>query len=134
MAFGFRILARIAVLLLAAAFGFFGYFKSFAAGSVLEQHHAWTNALPDFLGRAVGLSELIAAALLLIFGLFRPKRRGIVAGVALYAIANQAAAALVHIIRGETAALPQNAMLAALAALIVAAARFHQVQPEENEG
>ncbi len=101
---------------------------------MLEQHHAWTNALPDFLGRAVGLSELIAATLLLIFGLFRPERPGIVAGVALYAIANQASAALVHTTRGEIAALPQNAVLAALAALVLAATRFHQVQPEENEG
>lgn len=133
MASGVRIMARMAALMLAAAFGFFGYFKSFAARAVLEQHHAWTNALPDIPGRAVGLSELIAAALLLIFGVFQPERRRIVAGVALYAIANQGCAALVHIMRGETAALPQNAVLSALAALVLAASRFHHVQPEENE-
>ncbi|MCR5872602.1 MULTISPECIES: DoxX family protein [unclassified Sphingomonas] len=134
MAFGLRILARLAALLLAAAFSFFGYFKSFAPRAVLEQHHAWTTALPDILGRAIGLSELLAAALLLIFGVFRPERRRIVAGVALYAIANQAGAALVHILRGEIAALPQNAVLTGLAVLIIAAARSNQVQPEENMG
>ncbi|PHK26415.1 hypothetical protein VF10_02595 [Nostoc linckia z13] len=134
MAFGLRMLARVAALLLAAAFGFFGYFKSFAARAVLEQHHAWTTALPDLLGRAIGLSELIAAALLLIFGAILSERRRIVAGVALYAIANQACAALVHIMRGETAALPQNAVLVSLAVLLIMTARIHQVQPEEKMG
>ena len=134
MAFGLRILARIAALLLAAAFGFFGYFKSFAPRAVLEEHHAWTTALPDLLGRAIGLTELVTAALLLIFGAIRPEQRRIVAGVALYAITNQACAALVHITRGEIAALPQNAVLTGLAVLIIAAARINQVQPEENMG
>lgn len=131
---GLRILARIAALLLAAAFGFFGYFKSFAPHAVLEQHHAWTTALPDLLGRAIGLSELLAAALLLIFGAVLPARTRVVVGVALYAIANQGCAALVHVARGETGALPQNAVLAVLALLIVAAARTHRVQPEEKMG
>lgn len=134
MAFGLRILARMAALLLAAAFVFFGYFKSFAPRAVLEQHHAWTTALPDLIGRAVGLSELLAAALLLIFGAIRPDRRRIVVGVALYAIANQGCAALVHIMRGESAALPQNVVLAGLALLLIAATRTHQVQPEEKKG
>ncbi|MFN4096222.1 MAG: hypothetical protein ACK4GG_05605 [Sphingomonas sp.] len=71
MASGLRILACVAALLLAAAFGFFGYFKSFTARPVHEQHHAWTTALPDLLGRAVRLSELLATALLLIFGAAR---------------------------------------------------------------
>ncbi len=133
MASGLRVFARIAALLLAAAFGFFGYFKSFAPRAVLEEHHAWTTALPDLLGRGVGITELIAAILLLIFGVFRPERR-IVAGVALYAIANQACAALVHITRGEMAALPQNAVLSGLAVLIVVAARNYRVQPEEKMG
>ncbi len=130
MASGRRILARSAALLLAAAFGFFGYFKSFAARPVLEQHHAWTTALPDLLGRAVGLSELLAAALLLIFGAIRPAWGRVAAGVALYAIINQACAALVHVARGESAALPQNAMLAGLALLIILAARTHRAKPE----
>ena len=134
MAFGLRILARVAALLLAAAFGFFGYFKSFAPREVLEQHHAWTTALPDLLGRAIGLSELAAALVLTIFGAIRPERRRIVTGVALYAIANQGCAALIHLTGGETAALPQNAMLAGLALLLIAAARINQVQPEEKTG
>ena len=134
MAFGLRILARVTALLLAAAFGFFGYFKSFAPRALLEQHHAWTTALPDLLGRAVGVSELAAAVVLLIFGAIQPERRRIVTGVALYAIANQACAALIHLTRSETAALPQNAMLAGLAVLLIAAARTNQVQPEEKTG
>lgn len=134
MASGLRIFARIAALLLAAAFGFFGYFKSFAPRAVLEQHHAWTTALPDLLGRVVGLSELLAAALLLIFGAIIPARGRIAAGVALYAIINQCCAALVHIARGESAALPQNALLAGLALLIIVAARTDPGQPEEKTG
>lgn len=132
MASGVRIIARIAALLLVAAFGFFGYFKTVAPRPVLEQHHAWTTALPDLLGRAVGLSELLAAALLLIFGALLPARGRVAALVALYAIINQACAALVHTARGETAALPQNAMLAGLALLIILAARTHRAKPEET--
>lgn len=130
MAFGLRIVARIAALLLAAAFGFFGYFKSVAPRAVLEQHHAWTTALPELLGRAVGLSELLAAALLVIFGAILPARARVAAGVALYAIVNQVCAALVHVVREEVAALPQNAVRAGLALLIIAAARTRRVQPE----
>lgn len=130
MAFGLRIVARIAALLLAAAFGFFGYFKSVAPRAVLEQHHAWTTALPELLGRAVGLSELLAAALLVIFGAILPARARVAAGVALYAIVNQVCAALVHVVREEVAALPQNAVLAGLSLLIIAAARTRRVQPE----
>ncbi|WP_066662993.1 MULTISPECIES: DoxX family protein [unclassified Sphingomonas] len=129
MASAVRIVARIAALLLAAAFGFFGYFKSFAPRAVLEQHHAWTTALPDWLGRAVGLSELLAAVLLLLFGALLPARTRVATGVALYAIANQGCAALVHIARGEIGALPQNALLAGLGVLIILAARTHDVQP-----
>lgn len=134
MASGLRIFARIAALLLAAAFGFFGYFKSVAPRAVLEQHHAWTTALPDLLARAVGLSELLAAALLLIFGAVLPARGRVAAGSACYAILNQGCAALVHIARGETGALPQNAVLAGLALLIIVAARTDPVQPEEKTG
>lgn len=131
MAFGLRILARIAALLLAAAFGFFGYFKTVAPRAVLEQHHAWTTALPDLLGRAVGMSELLAAVLLLIFGALVPARTRAATGVALYAIANQGCAALVHIARGESAALPQNAVLAGLALLIILAARTRRATDDQ---
>ncbi len=134
MASGVRIIARIAALLLAAAFGFFGYFKSFAPRAVLEQHHAWTTALPDLAARVVGLSELLAAALLLIFGAILLTRRRVTAGVALYVIANQGCAAFVHIARGETGALPQNAMLAGLALLIILASRTRRAKPEEAMG
>lgn len=134
MASGVRLLARIAALLLAAAFGFFGYFKAVAPRTVLEQHHAWTTALPELLARAVGLSELLAAALLLIFGAILPARGRVAAGVALYAIGNQVCAALVHIARGEIAAMPQNAMLAGLALLIILAARTHPTKPQEAMG
>lgn len=82
--------------------------------------------------RAVGLSELLAAALLLIFGAIRPAWGRVVAGVALYAIINQTCAALVHIVRGESAALPQNAMLAGLALVIILAARTRCAKPEET--
>lgn len=116
-----RILSGIAALLLACAFAFFGWFKSFAPRAVLDQHHAWTTALPDPIGRAVGFSEL-AAALVLLVMIVRPGRRGLALGVAGYTLANQGCAAIVHLMRGESGALPQNAVLAGLALLAALAA------------
>lgn len=117
---GIRIVARIVAALLAFAFAFFGYFKIFASAVVLAQHHAWTTALPAAAGRAVGVSELLAAFALLL-GTTRARwYRYAIAG-ALYLIVNQALAAWVHVDRGETAALTQNAVLAGLALIVLSA-------------
>ena len=106
-------------MLLAFAFAFFGYFKTFASIAVLAQHHAWTLALPVAAGRIVGATEL-AAALALLLGGASARWHRFARGGALYLIVNQACAAAVHLARGETGALPQNALLAGLAAIVAA--------------
>ena len=109
-----RILVALAAgaltLPLAAFFGFVGYMKSFAPLSTLEQHGAWTTALPTWLGRVVGLSELACAAAL-VLGLAWSARRGWARIAAAVLIVNQIAAAAVHLSRSEAEALPQNLLL-----------------------
>ncbi|BBD98671.1 hypothetical protein SAMIE_1021720 [Sphingobium amiense] len=97
-------------LLLAAFFLFVGYMKASAPLPELALHGAWTVHLPEAAGRAVGVSEM-ALALALLAGLARP---GAGAVAALILVLNQIAAAAVHAGSGESAALPQNAVLIAL--------------------
>lgn len=108
-------------LLLAAFFLFVGYMKASAPLSELALHGAWTVHLPEAAGRAVGVSEM-ALAIALLAGLARP-----MAGVAaaLILILNQIVAAAVHAGSGESAALPQNAVLIALC---LAVAGLHGVR------
>jgi hypothetical protein len=113
-----EIMARIIAILLALAFAFFGYFKTFATSAVLVEHHAWTTALPMVAGRLVGMTEL-AAALALLLGATRARWRGLATGAAIYLIVNQVCAAVVHVSRSEVAALPQNAVLVALALIVI---------------
>lgn len=122
---GRRVLAIVASLLLAAFFAFFGYFKSFAPIAVLAQHHAWTTALPEWLGRIVGFTELASAAAL-VAGIALPGMRGPARVAAAYLLLNQGAAACVHLARSEGAALPQNGAIAAIALIAFAAIRTHQ--------
>jgi hypothetical protein len=132
MAFSPSSIARVAALPLALAFAFFGYFKTFATRVVLEQNHAWTTALPELVGRAVGVSEL-AAALLLVIGTIRPAWRKLAIAAAIYGIANQGCAALVHLGRGELAALPQNGVLASLALIVALALAAHRTQSDQPQ-
>lgn len=88
--------AAMLALLLAAFFGFVGWNKAFAPLAELARHGAWTVHLPEWLGRLVGWSELALAA------------------------------ALVHLARGETAALPQNAVLIVILLALWGAARTQQ--------
>lgn len=115
-------IARVGLgLLLAAFFGFVGWMKAFAPLAELRLHHAWTVWLPEPLGRAVGWSELIGAALLAL-ALLVPRLARHQRAVAVYFIVNQMAAATTHFAVGEHGALPQNAVLTvAFAALAVSA-------------
>lgn len=101
---------------LAAFFGFVGWMKATAPLAMLAQHGAWTVRVPEPLGRAVGVSE-IACALLLLVGLL-PRRARIGEAAAMVLIANQLVAAAVHASAGETHALPQNAVLIAALAIV----------------
>ena len=112
-----------AALLLAAFFGFVGYMKTFAPVAVLDQHHAWTTALPAWAGRVVGVSELACAAGLLGAIAIRGQLRWApwIAGAL---VANQLVAAGIHVARGEVTALPQNAVLIAMLVLFAISVRF----------
>ena len=112
-----RALIAVLCIALAAFFGFVGWNKAFAPLQDLARYHAWTVHLPEGLGRAVGWSEIALALGLLCFLI--PKLRRHARTAALLLIANQLAAALVHLSRGEAFALPQNAVLIALLLLVV---------------
>lgn len=110
-------MARVTYALLAIAlalfFAFVGGNKVLASIPDLAAHHAWTVWLPEWLGRAVGVSELLCA-LGLLAGIrtdWRPWGR-IAAGVL---VINQIVAGAVHILHGEASALPQNGVLIAMA-------------------
>ncbi len=110
--------ALIAALCLALAlfFAFVGWNKAFAPMAELARHGAWTIHLPEALGRVVGWSEMVLATGLLF--VLVPKTRQLARLAALALIANQVVAALVHAMHGESAALPQNAILIATLAFI----------------
>jgi uncharacterized membrane protein YphA (DoxX/SURF4 family) len=112
-----RIFGALVALLLAGFFLFVGWNKGFAPVSDLARHHAWTVFLPEWAGRLVGWSEM-ACALALVAGLW-PRWAPLASASALVLIANQAVAAAVHWQHGETASLPQNAVLILLLALVV---------------
>lgn len=120
------VLAIMVATLLAAFFAFVGYHKAFASPADLAQHKVWTLALPEWAGRLVGWSELLLAAVLLGFAV--PRLRFLAAGAAALLIVNQFAAGVVHWLRGEADALPQNSVLIALLALVGLVARNRQQQ------
>lgn len=114
-----RALIAVLCVLLAAFFAFVGWNKAFASLADLAKYGAWTVHLPEWAGRLVGWSEMALAAGLL--AVFVPRYRPVARWSALLLIGNQAVAALVHLNRGETAALPQNGVLIALLALVALA-------------
>ncbi|WP_294262922.1 DoxX family protein [uncultured Sphingomonas sp.] len=101
---------------LAAFFAFVGWMKASAPVETLAQHGAWTVRIPEPLGRAVGVSEIVCALLLL--GGLLPGRARVGAASAMILIVNQMIAAAVHASAGEGHALPQNAVLIAALALV----------------
>lgn len=115
------VIAALAALLLGAFFGFVGWSKATAPLAELARHHAWTIYLPEWLGRLVGISEVILALGLL--AMLVPARRAVARWSTLLLIANQVCAGAVHAWQGEFAALPQNAVLIGLLVLVAGAAR-----------
>lgn len=107
---------------LALFFAFVGWNKAFAPLADLARYGSWTVHLPEWLGRIVGWSEMLLAGGLLCQ--FLPKVRRWAAIAALALIANQLIAAAFHAAHGESAALPQNAVLIALLLLVAFHDRF----------
>lgn len=103
-----------AALALAVFFAFVGGNKALAPLADLARHHAWTIWLPEWLGRLIGVTEVLCA-LALLAGLHRTGRRWAM-GAAIALIVNQAVAGAVHAAHAETGALPQNGILAGMAA------------------
>jgi hypothetical protein len=124
-----RFAVAVPVLLLAAFFGFVGWNKAFAPLAELARHGSWTVHLPEGLGRLVGWSEMALAAGLL--AALAPRWRHLARIAAWLLIANQLAAAAVHYARGETAAMPQNAVL--IAVLFVLAGALTPIPVLEEE-
>jgi DoxX-like family len=116
-----RALIAVLCIALAAFFGFVGWNKAFAPLEDLARYHAWTVYLPEWLGRAVGWSEMALALGLICILVPTLRRHACIA--ALLLIANQLVAALVHLTHGEASALPQNAVLIVLLALTARATR-----------
>lgn len=115
--------AALLGLLLAAFLAFVGWHKTFSPLADLARHGSWTVHLWEPLGRLVGLSELacaLALALPLVWPRAAPARRW----ACCYFIANQIVAAGIHAAQGEAHALPQNAVLVALAVTIFALDRW----------
>jgi len=102
--------------LLAALFGFAGFFKTFTPISELAQGMPWVASAP-FLIRFIGISELAGA-----LGLVLPAATRIrpwltpLAAAALVLV--MVLAAGFHLLRGEFASLPVNFVVGAIAALI----------------
>jgi hypothetical protein len=115
------ILTCTLALLLAAFFVFVGGMKTFAPVQMLQQHHAWTTALPAWLGRLVGASELACA--LGLAGTAVLRRPRLTSPLAVALIVNQLVASAVHLARGEVGALPQNAVLIGLLLMTAFCAR-----------
>ena len=123
--------AAVLAVLLAAFFGFVGYSKAFAPLSDLERYGAWTIHLPELVGRLVGWSEMIGAALL-VASVTVPRMRALAVPVAIYFISNQLAAAAVHARHGEAAALPQNAVIIAAFIAIALVMRGRKQRQESD--
>lgn len=104
-------------LLLAAFFGFVGYWKAFGPIAALAEHHAWVAGFPTWFARAAGWQELLCAAALLTPAFPSIKRVPAIAAIAL--IINQLAALGVHVWRGEAQmAAPQNLVLITLLSFV----------------
>ena len=124
----FAIAAIIAVVM-AAFFAFVGYNKAIASLADLTRYGAWTIWLPEMAGRLVGWSEMLCAAGLLC--IFSVRHRYLARVAAVLLIVNQLVAAVAHVSHREAGALPQNAVLIALLALVAALLPPSKVKPGE---
>ena len=111
-------ITAVLTVLLTAFFAFVGYNKAFASFADLTRYGAWTIWMPEIPARLVGWSEMLCAAGLLCIFIARYRHVARIAAILL--ILNQLAAAAVHASHGETGALPQNAVLIAMLALVAA--------------
>ena len=113
-----NVLCALLALPLAAFFAFVGWHKVFSPIAELVKHGAYTVHLPEWLGRLVGVTEMLCALALLV-GIV-PRWRAAAKWGAVYVFASQIVAGTIHTIYGETHSLPANAQWMALAAALFA--------------
>lgn len=106
-----------AQLLLAIAFGMAGFLKSTQPIDALAPQMEWVAAVPVWLVRFIGVSELAGAAGLVLPALTRIKP-ALTPLAAAGLVAVMVLASLFHVTRGELGALPVNAVLGGIAAFI----------------
>lgn len=106
-----------AQLLLAIAFGMAGFLKSTQPIDALAPQMEWVAAVPVWLVRLIGVSELAGAAGLVLPALTRIKP-ALTPLAAAGLVAVMVLASLFHVTRGELGALPVNAVLGGIAAFI----------------
>jgi hypothetical protein len=116
---GRRWLIAVLAFPLAAFFGFVGWYKAFAPLQELLEHHAWTAHVPVWIGRPMGVTEMLGAVAL-VAGIFPAAWRW-TRLAALWLAASQIPSSIIHWNHGEADELPKNllvfAMLLAVAAL-----------------
>ena len=114
---GLHIALWIVQILLFVGFAMAGVLKSTTPLDQLALKMPWVNAMPGWLVRFIGISELAGALGMVLPPLSRVKP-GLtaLAGVGLAVVMVLAAGA--HISRGEFGALPVNALLGGLAAFV----------------
>lgn len=118
-----------AQILLAAAFGAFGFMKAFGDLTALTAMMRWIASVPAWLPRAIGALELLGAAGVILPALTRI-RPALTPLAALGFAAIQLLAIAFHASRGETAhTIGLNLALLALA-IFVAWGRGHRVRRE----
>ncbi len=114
---------------LLAFMAFVGYHKVFSSMADLARYGAYTAHLPEWMGRILGFAEMASAAALLA-GIMPGWRKG-VKPAGIFIILSQILSSIIHVQHGETAALPQNAVIALVAALLIWLCR---PRPSENAG
>ena len=103
--------------LLSAFHGFVGWHKTFSSREELLRHTAWTVHLPEWLGKVVGVIEMILVIALLV-ALLRP-RFSRIGQLACYAfIALEAVSTAIHQITNDGASLTQNIVSILLTAFL----------------
>jgi uncharacterized membrane protein YphA (DoxX/SURF4 family) len=114
---GPRIALWAAQLLLAGMFLMAGVMKISTPMADLAQQLAWTASTPEALVRFIGLAEIAGAIGLVLPALTRIKPI-LTAWAAVGLLTIMVLASAMHTVRGELGALPLNAVLGGLAALV----------------
>jgi DoxX-like family len=121
---------EMARVVLAMAFGFFGFMKATLPMAELARHGAWVAHLSPAIARAVGVSEMVCA--IAISPLVSWRHVSIVRASAMLLLLNQCAAISMHLLNGQPGALALNALWCALAFWILAV--YWIVQPPARNG